>query len=755
MAAKSSHLQSLVSKIGITILAALLPLFVIALGRIESSTASIENWLPSGGEEQVRYAKFLKQFHTDVFVAVSWEDCRLNDGRLTDFADQLQAKVDSDPQLAIRRIITSAEVVTQMTEGPAKLSRRSTLLRLRGVFVGPDEQALAIIYLKDCTTDEQQHVVQTVIDTAMQATGLERDELRIGGNAYEAVYIDETSARSIKYFVIPSSLAAILVAYLCIRNLQLTLIVLAIASYCQVSGVAFIYFCGGQLNAILSVLPTMLFMLTVSAAIHLINYYQKAGGAQNPRASIEAIKVAWVPCILASTTTAIGFFSLMISDLKPVSDFGFFASLGLLWSTAVLFISFPALVSLLDKSPAIADTDSNPQPTAANTTGERFTQFGRFLSEQIIRHAKPICWAGALVFIVSLLGMSHLRSSVKLESMFEEKSEIIQNYEWIEKHIGPLISVEVLLHFPDDDDTDPIQRAERVWKIHQAILSVEEVGGVYSALSFLPSIPPAGGLRNTMRRTAMRETLESTIPVLVQEGVIARDASGEHWRVTAKVPAVHALDYGDLTDKVSEVVFAMAERTFPKEKKQITITGLSPVLHEAQKLLLSDLTKSFLLALTIITPIMIFALGNIREGLISMVPNVAPAVIVFGALGWLGIDLDIACVLTASVAMGIAVDDTLHFITWFARGQQRGLNLTEAIEFTFARCTKAMLQTTLICASAMLVFAPVEFIPTRKFALLMVAMLVAAIVGDLLLLPALLVSGTKRWRKLPPTEGNS
>ena len=125
-------------------------------------------------------------------------------------------------------------------------------------------------------------------------------------------------------------------------------------------------------------------------------------------------------------------------------------------------------------------------------------------------------------------------------------------------------------------------------------------------------------------------------------------------------------------------------------------------------------------------------------GLVSMLPNIFPAAVIFGAMGWHGTIVDIGAMMTASVAMGIAVDDTVHFLTWFRRGMREGCNRKEATMLAYERCAKAMFQTTMIAGLGLSVFALSSFTPTQRFGYLMLTMLTAALLGDLLLLPAIL-----------------
>ncbi|MDC0936415.1 MMPL family transporter [Pirellulales bacterium] len=174
-------------------------------------------------------------------------------------------------------------------------------------------------------------------------------------------------------------------------------------------------------------------------------------------------------------------------------------------------------------------------------------------------------------------------------------------------------------------------------------------------------------------------------------------------------------------------------------------TGMVPVVYKTQRQLLFSLRESIGWATVIIAGVMMFVLRSPLAGLISMIPNVFPIVIVFGALGWLGIKVDIGIMMTASVALGVAVDDTVHFLTWFRRGVREGLNRVEATKMAYERCAKAMMQTTIIGGLGLSVFATSSFTPTQQFGYLMITMLGAALVGDLLLLPAILAGPLGRF----------
>ena len=169
-----------------------------------------------------------------------------------------------------------------------------------------------------------------------------------------------------------------------------------------------------------------------------------------------------------------------------------------------------------------------------------------------------------------------------------------------------------------------------------------------------------------------------------------------------------------------------------------TYTGLVPVVYKAQRTLLRSLVKSTGWAFVAISIVMIFLLRSPSAGMVSMVPNVFPVVVVFGLMGWSDVIVDIGTMMTASVAMGVAVDDTIHFLTWFRRGLDDGLDRHRAIMLAYDRCATAMTQTTMIAGLGLAIFALSTFTPTERFGILMLTLMFAALLGDLIFLPAIL-----------------
>jgi Cu/Ag efflux pump CusA len=299
--------------------------------------------------------------------------------------------------------------------------------------------------------------------------------------------------------------------------------------------------------------------------------------------------------------------------------------------------------------------------------------------------------------------------------------------------------LEVVIHVDKDDPRKQFEQIQLIAAVQRKIHALDEPVATMSAINLCPPLPRSHSVRGIVGRKVIGSP--RTKQRLTDANYLRETADEYLWRISVRAPAVGDLDYGFFAEKIRGAV----EPLLSQEGVKGTYTGIIPLIYKAQRQLLQDLFRSFLVAFAVIAVVLVFVLRSIVAALLSMIPNVFPAVIIFGGIEWAGIPVQIGSVMTASAALGIAVDDTVHVLTWFRRGLDRGLSRPEAIRDAFGRCSGAMVHTTLICACGLLVFALSTFVPILHFAWLMVFLLLSALVGDLLLLPAILAGPAGRW----------
>lgn len=733
--------------LSVTFMAVALPFLAPAAVRcLRSMYTSPSDWAPPSHRERQEYEAFIRAFEREDAIVVAWPGCTVDDPRLARLEASLAAQTSelqggSSP--LIERVISGPSLLARLTGRPLDLSPSEAQERLRGIVLGADGRSTCVVVvLTDHGARERQTAMAAVLRHAAAATGLPAEDLHMAGNTVVAATIDQESLRTLDRYIVPSALVSLLLCWWRLRSWRYTLAIVAVAGIGEAVSLAVVYYTGMTMNAMLIVMPPLIFVLVVSAGVHLVNYYldqvRLHGAAGAPE---RAVKIGWTPCWVCAITTAIGMGSLLVSDIEPIRQFGVLSALGLLFSVAMLFLLLPGVLERWPFQPhpprnelGLTDADELSPLTHHFQRWERFANY-------VTHHGALICILCATAMAVAGWGLTRLSTSVDVRALFDRNSRILRDVAWLEQNIGPLTPVEVIVHFEPHSPLDTAQRVRVVEAVHRRIQELAMVGGVMSAVTLAPenfARPVRGAFAHARREAGLRAALRR----FEEARFLAQQDGRQSWRISARVHVHGRTDYADYLRQIrsaADPVFQEVERAASGSGVSMTLTGVVPLSDQVHKILLADLYSSFLTAFLLVGLVMAVTLRGVTAGLISMLPNVFPMVLVFGALGWAGLAIDIGAVMTASIALGIAVDDTLHFLTWFGRETSAGASPEEAVRKTFRHCGRAMVQSTLISGLGLLVFSLSGFLPTQRFAWMIMCLLLAALVGDLLFLPALLV----------------
>jgi predicted RND superfamily exporter protein len=716
-----------------------LPVIVWGMARVhESSDNSIDQWLPKNYEATDVYYRFRQHFGSDEVALVSWEGCTLDDPRLERFATAVEA--DDDLADAVEHVTTGQRVQKQLSTRPISIPRDEAIRRLQAVLIGPDSQTTcAVVTLAAETSQERIAAVTAIRKIAVERCDVPEADLRLTGDAVVSVGIDTEFERAIIGLIWLSRLLAISVACVCLRSVKLAILVFALSAYCEGVSEAVIYFTGGSMNLLVILVPVLVFVLSVSASVHLANYYRDAVRQYGPGvAPREALRAGWQPCLIAAITTALGLASLGVSHVVPVRSFGLYGAVGVMASFGVLALLMPAATVKFPVVPrAAGHIADNP------SSGRK--RFLWSIGDKMIDRPWFVLVPFAAVFAVAAVGLSKVQSSVEPVRFLPQDSRWITDLKWYHQHVGPLASVEIVVSFHDDAKLEFGDRMRVVRDVQRSVEQLNRVEGTVSAATFAPRLGPrlrgTFGFRQHARHVGLNRLLEANRDEFLQGRYLAEDGDWEMWRIAARVSDFRDLDYPQFEQKLNaEVQTVLDEMDVLPEQRRVNFTGGVPLIFAAQRELLVAMFFSFALAMLLITVVMMLVLRSIPGGLLAMLPNVFPAWITFGILGWTGTVVDVGAMMTASIGLGIAVDDTLHFLTWFRRASAQGAGRQDAIRVALSRCAPAMVHTTLIAGLALFVFFFSSFQPVSQFGLLLFTLLLAALVGDLLLLPALLAT---------------
>jgi uncharacterized protein len=736
----------------------LLPLiFVSANNAFLSNQNRVVEWLPKGLEETRRFLSFVDQFGSDEILLVSWPGCTLGSNPMSPgestplqrFTKALRRPVPTNEhqEPLFGQVYTGPDVLATLMAAPLQLDRDTAIQRMSGWLVGKDSDTTGVLALvSEAGQADRAAAIEWVYRCAESECGVARDDLRLAGSTLDGVAIDQISTESISRLNPIAWCLGFLLAWLVLgRSFRLAIVVFGVAQICSASIMAVIYWTGTHVDAVLLMVSTLVFVLTCSGAVHTINYMQEAAGAQSDSSSIErAIRTAWPPGALSALTTIVGVGSLVVSQILPIQRFGLFASLGVALSVVGVFVVVPACLALWRGTPSSS--------SMSKLNHARLHQYWLAWADFVIARYRLIVVICVLLSVVSVLGTARLGTTVNLHSLLGPETKVRQDYRWIQERIGPMVPMELVIRFADKSPQSMSKRLAVVEKIAAELRLRQHVGATISAGTFLPEPSQGGSVRSTVERTVYNRQLIANRDKLIASRYLREYGDHELWRISVRVAAIESLDYGAfLQDLEREQAphLASLKASLPGGF-HTEFCGSVPLISQTQHQLLTDLYWSFGSATALVAIVMIVVLRSVTAGLLSMLPNVLPALAVFGAMGFLGIDIEIGSMMTASVALGIAVDDTLHFVFWFRRQSSLGLNRTAAVRSAFRNCGTAMCQTTFICGLVFLVFATSSFLPTARFAWVFSSMMFAALAADLLLLPAILVSPLGRFFEQSP-----
>ncbi|HUY31252.1 MAG TPA: MMPL family transporter [Pirellulales bacterium] len=800
------------------------PTLVGALRTLKSNKNDVADWLPDQYPETKTFKWFRKHFANEQFILASWDGCTLDDQRLKLMTGKLAPPVPVEqppaelpaapgarslsqnrqaggtpapqggfgigakapradqptPRYFKDDVVTGKMLLEHLTSDQIKLGDEEALERLKGTLIGADGKTTCIVLtLSDEGKRHLREAVKTVRRVATQECAIPLETLHLGGPPVDNVAIDEAGEQSLYRLAGLAAVIGLVVSWWCLRSARLIALVFASGIYGAAASLAIVWWSPLALghapgwvsmNAILLTMPSLVYVATISGAIHLSNYYRDelAEGHALAGAPERAIKHAALPLTLATVTTAVGLLTLCYSELVPIVLFGFYSALGVIVSMLLLFFYLPACFQVWAgafAAEAAAKARAHDAAQAADAPRSLGDIAGapiwRGAGQWVIRRHGLVAAGCLCVLAICMYGTTKIQTSVHLMKLFPPDAKILADYQWLEHNLGDLVPMEVVLRLDQEHcHLDFLQRMELVERVQARLAGIPDVGGVLSAVTFAPHLPrpeeykDKGGLggaigrlagvrnRYTLVRKQFNKYLEEHRDDFIQGDYLSEENGNDLWRISARVGALKDVDFGDLLVAIKAHVDPAidAERAGGVEGLEVVYTGLVPLVYKAQQSLLQGLIWGFISDFILITIVMMVAVRDWSAGLILALPSIFPAAVVFGVMGLMGIVVDIGTVMAPSVALGVTVDDVVHFMIQYRGGLKLGLNRRDSVMLAYKGCATAMYQSWGVIGLGLSVFALSRFTPTQRFGYMMVTLLTSALVGNLLLLPALLAS---------------
>ncbi len=712
----------------------------------------LENYLESkalfGGDE----IAIIAYADPELFVEGTRELSPASAKRLEELAEKLsnihgvnksstQDLANSSKAKPVRRIILMR----------LKLPRDVLHFLVRGVLLGHDDKTTAVVLRlkpQQSTPAPRGRTIQQIRQVAAEFTEKHGFPTYVVG---EPIQVEETfryveeDGRKLFFFSLGLLGFVLSLLFLNLRWVALPLLIVVATIFWTE---AVLVLSGMQLSMVSSMLNSLVTIIGVATVTHLAVHYREIRKTHDRETTVMLTLSRLLPPIFWTVaTTAVGFAALLTSHVTPVKSFGLMMSL----ATGLVLLSvagfFPGGVLL---GRWIADPKDAPAEKHLIGALDRVTN-------GVKRY--PIWLAAGFVIIIAFAAAGFFRLQVETDfsKNFRDDSPIVQSLEFFEHpdHFAGAGTWEVNFPAPKElTEAYLADVAELAKRLRKSFVQEDRQGGITKVMAITDAtaeVPQYPLLTGTLgqRMHVMSQMQPEFIPSLY-------NPDNERMRVVLRAkerqPAERKLK---LIAEVEQVAQAWAEERLSKDfpNPEIKATGLFVLLAHLIQSLLSDQVVSFSIAALGITGMMTVAFGSLRLGLIALIPNLFPIVFVIGGMGWIGLPINIATAMIASVSMGLTVDSSIHYLSGYSRARKNGFRVDEALKATHQGVGRALVFANIALIAGFSVLTISHFIPLVYFGMLVSVAMIGGLIGNLLLLP-LLLRWTSRWERIPETQSN-
>ncbi|MFK7895905.1 MAG: RND family transporter [Myxococcota bacterium] len=492
------------------------------------------------------------------------------------------------------------------------------------------------------------------------------------------------------------------------------------------------------------ILPVFLLTVGVCDAVHIlaIAYRLRMEGASQEDSIAVALGHSGLAILMTSVTTAAGMASFVTAEMAAVMHLGILAPIGVGLAFVYTLVLLPAMLAIfpfpVPKRGAIG--------RGAFPFERELVAAGTFAARSPWRILLPT----SLLLILAIMGALQTSFTHNGLNWFPQDDWVVQDFRAIDEAMGGSVSLEVLVDAREPGGLYQPELLEDIKRLGEEITHLAadplRIGDTMSIVEVVEETHQAlNENRPEMRR------IPETRAAVAQELLLFENSGSDDTeelvdseyrlaRLNLRVPFVDALAFPPFLKKVRTLV---AKRL--GDRADFELTGLMMLLSEIFGAVIVSMARSYAFAIAVITPLMMILLGSLRQGLVSMVPNLLPILSVLGVMGWMGMALDTTTMMIGALVIGIAVDDTIHFMHKFRRYYEVSGDLEEAVAETLRTTGSALLFTSLVLMAGFAIFGFSEMSNIRTFGLFAAFSAGVAFLADLLVAPALL-SVVERYR---------
>ncbi|NMM48074.1 efflux RND transporter permease subunit [Marinigracilibium pacificum] len=549
----------------------------------------------------------------------------------------------------------------------------------------------------------------------------------------QPVFVDKMQKELLLFLSISVVLTTIIL-FLVFRSFRGIIFPLLIVVVSVLWTIGFMTITGKKLDLLMVMLPTILFVVGMSDVIHFSNKYieELRQGKPKLKALIKTVREIGLATFLTSLTTAIGFFTLYTLNIAPIREFGIYTGIGVFMAYMVTLLVLPSLY-IFTKKPRQSHNQNNKTFWL-----KLMSKCFRF----VFKNRRAILISSIVLTSICLIGTSSIKVNAFLIDDLPKDDPLKQSFVYFDENFGGVRPLEIAIKSEDNNSLLDLKHAKEIEKVVNFIDTAYHAGNILSINTIIKNTNQAlhSGkyeFHKIPESTNDFRKIEPMLDVLRKRGDldILLDSGETYSRITAKIK-----DYGSEITTQKNIQFKeYIESNIDNSLISVRLTGTSILIDKSNNLLIGNVLKGMAIALIVVALLMAILFRSWKMIIITWIPNLIPLLIMAAIMGFFDINLRLSTGIIFTIAFGIAVDDSIHFLSKFKLELDEGKSVLYSLKRAYLSTGKAIILTSLILVSGFLSLVLSDFGGTFYTGLLIGITLLIAMVIDLTVLPVLIL----------------
>jgi hypothetical protein len=720
------------------------------------------NLLPDQHEENIRYNEFLDLFGEDGNVMVlALQDSDLFSKGKFEAWNKLSKKLGNYPEIDFVLSLENLSILSKNTRKKKfemipflsiKPETKETYALLKQklfkelpfyenlIFNKKTQTVRSAVYMKNEIVNSAQRkafIYDVFIPSIEKFEEENNVDVRISGMPYIRTLNAQNIVDEIGIFVLGAIGITSLIFFLFFRSIRTTVISMVIVLFGVVWALGTLGWMGYEITVLTALIPPLIIVIGIPNCIFLINKYQQEvakHGNQVKSLQQVIIKIGNVT-LMTNLTTASGFATFILTDSKLLTEFGIIASINIIGIFILSLLLIPIIYSFM------------PLPNQKHLNHLKNKSIDSFVNwmEKNVRYRRINTYIISLILLIgSIIGIYQIRISGSILEDMPQKKEFFKDILFFDKEFNGVVPLEILINTQRKNGVVKLSTLKRMDELGQSIDAIPELSKSISVVNAIKYAKQAyyNGNPNYYKLPTAQENnfVFSYFDSSEQGDELMRnyvDSTGQYARMTTFMKDIR-------TERMEEIKFELEKeikKIFPENRYDIQLTGKSLIFLKGTKYLIKNLILSLSLAISLIALFMAYMFRSFKMILISLIPNILPLLVTAGMMGFLGIPIKPSTILVFSIAFGISVDDTIHFLAKYRQELiESKWKIQKSIYAALRETGVSMFYTSIVLFFGFSVFMISEFGGTVALGGLVSATLLFAMLANLILLPSLLIS---------------